>query len=249
MRFLRRSTTPSGLPSIPPPVHKARIHLTVVGPGLNLQINPGDENNAYNIITTNDEHQVSLVDAIAQPDADFAAPSSAVQAEGGRVAVVLSLSSPVAATAEPVTISWSFAGGASFGTDATCFDSGGDEITPANIAAATEADCHSVVPADGSDTAQILITANADSVADDANLINLDLEIIAGGDGYTIGTAQPTHIVDITAPPDVSFAESGQSPADAGQSSVPHGGNEVQIQVDLSSPVPEDETLGGSMVI
>ena len=62
---------------------------------------------------------------------------------------------------------------------------------------------------------------------------------IRPGNGYNIGTTQPTHRVDIIAaasPPAVSFAS-------AGPSTVPHGGSEVRILVNLSSPVPVGETL------
>ena len=119
----------------------------------------------------------------------------------------MDLSEAVAANADPVTISWSFADGASFGTDAECFDStDGSLIT--DIAAETSANCRSVVSA-GSETAQILITANADSVADAADLIKLNLAIL-DGEGYNIGDAQSTHEVDIVAivvQPDADFAE------------------------------------------
>ena len=180
---------------------------------------------------------ITLTLANVPADANFVEADSDVQADGGRVEIDLDLSEAVAANAEPVTITWSFADGASFGTDAECFDStDGTPITnPAVIAATVSADCRSVVSA-GSETAQILITANAGSAADDTNL---NLEIL-GGVGYNIGTAQPTHIVDIiaavAAAPVVSFAS-------AGPSTVPHGGSEVRILVNLSSPVPAGETL------
>ena len=206
-------------------------------PGLNLQINPGDENNAYNIITTNDEHQVSLVDAIAQPDApdaDFAAPSSDVRAEGGRIEIPVNIvpDAPVGG----IDVVWTYNAGADpHPFIPVCLDAT-ETAVPLAQSATT---CQTNVPA-GQSSFEITVSSTNTSAAGDGTLTLS----IAVGTGYDVGTTPPNHLVNVIAPPDVSFAESGQSPAEAGQSSVPYGGDEVRIQVALSLPVPADETLG-----
>ena len=178
-----------------------------------------------------------LVNIVRPPDANFVAGTSEVQAEGGEVVIVLGLSESVAVGAEPVTILWSFADGAAFGTNAECVDSSGNVITNADVLAdAASGNCRSVVPANGTDTtAEITITANDDSTATDANLILT----IGDGEGYSIGT-QVQHEVDLTPPPVVSFAEAGPTYVAHGDST---NGNEVRILVNLLPLVPAGETL------
>ena len=187
------------------------------------------DGNGYDLGATVN-HRVNIV---RPPDANFVAGTSEVQAEGGEVVIALRLSELVAVGAEPVTISWSFADGAAFGTNAECVDSSGNVITNADVlAAAASGNCRSVIPADGSDTAEITITANDDSTATDANLILT----IGDGEGYSIGNTNPTHNVDLTPPPVVNFAEAGPTYVAHGDST---SGNAVEIRVALSSPTDE----------
>ena len=195
----------------------------------NLELAIIDRGVVYDIGTRNPTHEVALT--APPPDADFVGASSDVQAESGEVVIALSLSSPVAVGAQPVTILWTFADtDAAFGTDSVCFDSGGDQIT--DTAAANSGNCRSAVLAN-SDTAQIIITANEDSTVGAANL-TLSITADEGVD-YLVGDTDE-HQVALTPPPVVDFAS-------AGPSYVPHGGNEVRIQVDLSPSVPAGDTL------
>ena len=190
------------------------------------------------------DHQVNIIAPASLPAADFdqASASSDIRAEDGEVVIALSLSPAVAAGAEPVTISWTFTDdNNAFSTDATCVDDGGTTI---DTAAETSANCRSVVSAE-SDRAQIVITANPDSEADD---VNLTLNII-GGEGYVVGDPPPRHEVNLTPVVAVSFASAGPSysPYNTGEGAA----NEISkeniigesLQVLFSQPIPAGETV------
>ena len=211
---------------------------------LDLEIIDG---NGYDLGATV-SHQVNIIAPASLPTADFdqASASSDIRAEDGRVTISLSLLPAVADGAEPVTISWSFANGAAFGTNAECFDSvdGTTPILAADIADAASGNCRSVV-LPNSAAVSFTITANANSAATDANL---ELAII-GGFGYVVGDPPPTHEVILTPLVAVSFASAGPSysPYNSGAGAA----NEISkeniigesLQVLFSQPIPAGETV------
>ena len=154
--------------------------------------------------------------------AEFVEAESDVRSNGGQVLIPVRLANAVHALAQPVTISWSFANGAAFSTNATCFNSSGDTI--ADIAAATEGNCESVVDR-GSQEAVITVNSNVGSSATDDNLI---LTIGEGG-RYVVG-ATDEHRVALFDAPEASF--------DAAESTLEHGdgttGGERLVQLNLA---------------
>ena len=102
------------------------------------------------------------------PAADFALASSDVRERGGRVEIDLNLSEAVAATAEPVTISWRYFGDVESAFDPVCFigvnDQGIDSVS---------GNCESVV-APGQQQATITVNSAAGSNAGRCGVCEFD---------------------------------------------------------------------------
>ena len=151
---------------------------------------------------TLDTPTVHIVE-ISQPDSDanFVTGTSQVSDSGGQVLIPVSLSVQVHPLAQPVTISWSYTDNGNV-FDPVCFIGDLDQR-----GGNRRDDCESVV-APGQQQTTITVNSTAGSDAGDGDP---DLTLfITAGNGYDIGTTQPTHEVALFAAPDASFGGGGQ---------------------------------------